>query len=355
MIPGLRRRLTPRTALWCGLLVASLPAGFLPFAKMGGFDNDLVPIVFLAGPVAILIALDLIPERSRWIALAAASVYLAARLYDPGVFIPGADQKERASRLNELVRELEGGVIIPNHPLLAVRNGHDTPQFHTMPYIDMIGVGLGGGLYPYVASSTARWAILDGREPFVRDIVTRFYDHSGPIEDTVATMVGFPSSPRFLLERIKTGARADVRVLFDFESPAYDGWGKNGDAFSSSPSADPPMPKLVVLGAAGRRLASSYPPARGDVATGELISPPFTIDRSHLSLLVGGGAGRATSVQLLVDGEVAFEATGSGSLVMMPVVWDVTALHGRTAQIAILDHDQNPGGHILVDQIELFN
>ena len=155
----------------------------------------------------------------------------------------------------------------------------------------MIGVGLGGGLYPYVASSTARWAILDGREPFVRDIVTRFYDHSGPVEDAVATMVGFP-----FVSAVPARAHQDRsesrRCACSSTSSrrSYDGWVKNGDAFLSSPSADPPMPKLVVVGAAGRRLAELLRARRGDLATGELISPPFTIDRSHLSLLVGGGA-----------------------------------------------------------------
>lgn len=354
-IPSMRRRLAPRTALWCGMLAAGIPAGLLPFAKLGGFDNDLIPIVFLAGPVAVLIVLSLLPEGSRFTALAAGSVYLAWRLYDPTAFIPGAGQRARAARLNTFVAGLPGGVLIPNHPLLAIRNGHDTPQLHTMPYLDLIGAGFGEGLFAYVEDSKARWAILDGREPFVADVVMRFYRFSRPVEDAVPTMVGYPSSPRLLLERIQPGERADLRVLYDFESPSYDGWSVNGDAFLSPPTASRPAGTLLVVGSRGRGLAGSYAPGSGDRATGELVSPPFSIDRSHMALLVAGGAQRRTSVQLIVDGEVAFEATGSGSLVMTPVEWDVAALRGRTAQIAILDHDQDPTGHIFVDQIELFN
>lgn len=354
-IPSLRRRLAPRTALWCGLLAAAVPAGLLPFAKMGGFDNDLIPIVFLAGPVAVLIALNVLHERSRSIALACAAVYLAWRYYDPAAFIPGADQRARAARLNAFVAGLPGDVLIPNHPLLAIRNGHDGPQLHTMPYLDVIGAGYGEGLFAYVASSKAPWAILDGREPFVRDVVLRFYAYAAPVEDAVPTMVGFPSSPQLLFRRITPPEKRELRVLYDFESPSYGGWSIDGDAFLSPPTADRPAGPLVVVGFVGRGLAGSYAPGRGDLATGELVSPPFILDRSQLALLVGGGAQRMTSVQLIVDGEVAFEASGSGSLVMTPVVWDVTALFGRTAQIAILDHDQTPAGHIFVDQIELFN
>jgi hypothetical protein len=355
LISSLRRRLTPRTVLACGLLAGALPAGLLPFAKMGGFDNDLIPIVFLAGPVMVLIVLNLVPERWRWIALAAASVYLAWRAYDPATFLPGAEQRARALRLNAFVAKLQGGVLIPDHPWLAIRNGRDVPQFHTMPYLDVIGAGMGEGLYRYVESSHAAWAIMDGREPFVRDVVLSFYDSPVPIEDAVSTMVGFPSAPRLLLARTKPRDKRDVHVVFDFESASYEGWSVNGDAFLSPPSAGRPSGQVGGIGFRGRGLADSYAPGRGDAATGELVSPPFILDRSHLSLLVGGGAQRATSVQLLIQGEVAFEATGTGSLVMEPRVWDVTAFAGQTAQIAILDHDQSPSGHILIDQIELFN
>jgi hypothetical protein len=354
-IPSVRRRLTPRTALWCGLLGAAVPAGLLPFAKMGGFDNDLIPIVFLAGPVAALLVLNLAPRAWREAALVVASLYLAWTAYAPGPFIPSAAQRERAQRLNAFVAGLDGGVLIPNHPLLAIRNGHDVPQFHTMPYVDIIRVGLGEGLYPYVAASPAKWAILDGREPFVSDVVMSFYDLDRRLPDTVSTMVGFPSTPQLLLKRITPRPKPDLRVLFDFESRTFEGWSVNGDAFSASPTAGKPKDQLAVVGFLGRGLVDSYTSQRGDAATGELVSPPFTLDRSHLSLLVGGGAGRATSVQLIVDGDVAYEATGSGSLVMQPVIWDVSRFAGRRGQIAILDHDQGVNGHILVDQIELFN
>jgi hypothetical protein len=363
-IRALRERLLPRTLLWCGLLAGAFPAALLPFAKLGGFDNDLIPVVFLAGPVAVLLVLDLVRDevttsraatRARWIALVAASAYLAWRTYDPAAFIPSADQRARADRLNAFVAGLDGGVIIPNHPFLPIRNGKDGPQFHTMPYLDVVGAGIGEALYPYIDASHAKWAILDGGEPFVRENVLSLYDYVGPVPEEVKTMIGFPSAPRLLFRRRLPAPKPDLRVVFDFESPSYADWTVTGNAFASSPTAGKPPDQLAVVGYRGRGLANSYALQMGDAATGTLISPPFVLDRSHLALLIGGAAGHATRVALVVDGAVVVEASGLGGEVMVPVVWDVSALEGRRAQLAIVDEDTGPAGHVLVDQVELFN
>lgn len=356
-IRTLRQRIEPRTFLWCGLLAGAFPAALLPFAKLGGFDNDLIPIVFLAGPVAVLLVMDLTKagSRARFIALVTASVYLAFRTYDPAAFVPAAEQRARALRLNAFVAGLDGGVIIPNHPFLPIRNGQDVPQFHTMPYLDVIAAGLGEGLLPYIEASQAKWAILDGGEPFVRENVMLLYELAGPVPDEVSTMIGFPSTPSLLFRRADPDPRVDLRVVFDFESASYDGWTTAGDAFGASPTAGKPKDQLAIVGYRGRGLANSYARGTGDSATGVLVSPPFTLDRSKLALLVGGGSGRGIRVELVVDGWTAAETSGPGGDVMVPVLWDVSALKGRTAQLSFVDDDKEPSGHLLVDQVELFN
>ena len=363
-IRTLRDRLAPRTVLWCGLLAGAFPAGLLPFAKLGGFDNDLIPIVFLAGPVAVLVVVDLLQDqpgrsgagpRAPWIALVAASAYLAWRLYDPGAFIPTAERWRRAERFNAFVAGLDGGVIIPNHPFVPIRNGQRGPQFHTMPYLDVVGAGLGEALLPYIEASHAQWAILDGGEPFVRENVMSLYTFAGTLPDEVSTMIGFPSAPSLLFKRNDAEVRADRRVLFDFETATYEGWTITGDAFPSSPTAGKPEDQLAIVGTRGRGLANSYARGLGDAATGRLASPVFTLDRRHLALLIGGGAGRATRVELIVDGLSVREASGPGGDVMMPAAWDVSEFQGRKAQLAIIDEDAGPSGHVLVDQVELFN
>jgi hypothetical protein len=363
-MPAFRRRLSPRTVLWCALLGAALPAGLLPYAKLGGFDNDLIPIVFLAGPVAVLVVLDLLrgapgapgpPGWVRWSAVVAASAFLAWRTYDPARFIPDASRWARAERLNSFVAGLRGGVIIPNHPFLPIRNGQTGPQLHTMPYLDVIGRGLGEAIYPYIETSNAAWAILDGGEPLVRETVLSLYDFVGTLPDPVSTMVGFPSSPSLLFKRREPLRKSAVRVLFDFESASYEGWTATGDAFGSSPTAGRPPDQGVILGYRGRGLANSFSRASGDAATGTLTSPLFTIDRRSLALLVGGGTRAATRVELRVDGRPVREASGPGGDVMVGTVWDVSTFRGRQGQIAIVDEDTGPWGHVLADQIELFD
>jgi hypothetical protein len=218
-----------------------------------------------------------------------------------------------------------------------------------MPYLDVVGAGLGDALYPYIEASRAKWAILDGSEPFVRENVLSLYDYAGPVPVEVQTMIGFPSAPRLLFKRHEPEPKPDLRVVFDFETPSYAGWTVTGNAFGSSPTAGKPPDQLAIVGYRGRGLANSYALRLGDAATGMLFSPPFTLDRSHLALLVGGAAGRATRAELIVDGEAVVEASGPGGDVMVPVFWDVSALEGRRAQLPPpLKHEEREEGLAVV-------
>ena len=93
------RKLSPRAALWVGMLVFSFPASMLPYAKLGGFSNDFVPVVFLIGPATAFVAADVLDALSRrpratlalqaGIVLAGAA-FLWTRRYDPSRFVPNA-------------------------------------------------------------------------------------------------------------------------------------------------------------------------------------------------------------------------------------------------------------------------
>ena len=64
-----------------------------------------------------------------------------------------------------------------------------------------------------------------------------------------------------------------------------------------------------VTGYLGRGLVNTY--REGDKARGTLTSPPFTVDRTYLNFLLGGGAQPdRTGLELLVDGKVVRSATG---------------------------------------------
>ncbi len=62
--------------LWLGMLAASLPASLLPFAKRGGFENDFMPVVFLAGPATAFVVSDLVRALAGQPTLARASCNL---------------------------------------------------------------------------------------------------------------------------------------------------------------------------------------------------------------------------------------------------------------------------------------
>ncbi|CAQ01054.1 glycoside hydrolase family 32 protein [Clavibacter sepedonicus] len=148
-------------------------------------------------------------------------------------------------------------------------------------------------------------------------------------------------------------AQRPAHVLADFEgTTAGVGWTGTGDLVGLAPNGSP------LVGRVGRQALDTYVPGRGDAATGTLTSPPFTIDRDAIHLLIAGGdhglgAEPATSVNLLVDGEPVRTATGDDSAKLRPVAWDVSDLAGRTARIQVLDDATGAWGHLMVDQVML--
>jgi len=76
--------------------------------------------------------------------------------------------------------------------------------------------------------------------------------------------------------------------LFEgFEGSTYGAWTTTGDAFGDGPAAGNVPPQGGVAGYLGKGLANSF--HNEDRGTGTLTSPSFTISRSYLNFLVGGG------------------------------------------------------------------
>lgn len=81
---------------------------------------------------------------------------------------------------------------------------------------------------------------------------------------------------------------AEGEVLADFEGGAYGpGWTTTGDAFGAAPATGTLPGQHEVGGFRGDGLVNTF--RGGDPATGTLTSPPFTVGRPWLNLLVGGG------------------------------------------------------------------
>ncbi|MFJ5228567.1 glycoside hydrolase family 32 protein [Kitasatospora sp. NPDC088391] len=146
-------------------------------------------------------------------------------------------------------------------------------------------------------------------------------------------------------------AQRPARLLADFEGGGYaPGWTGTGDLAGTAPTAE------RLPGSVGAAVLDTF--AGRDAATGTLTSPPFTLDRDHLHLLVAGGnhplgGPGATAVSLLVDGQPVRTATGADGGALRPVDWDLTDLRGRTAQLQVRDDATGGWGHLMVDQVVL--
>ena len=144
-------------------------------------------------------------------------------------------------------------------------------------------------------------------------------------------------------------------VIADFEGTDYGGWTVRGTAFGPGPARGTLPDQMEVTGFQGAGLVNTF--HEGDGSTGTLTSPPFVIERAFINFLVGGGCHPGeTCMNLEVDGEIVRTVTGpnrnsGGTERLLNCTWDVSALEGRTAMIAIVDRATGGWGHINIDQI----
>ncbi len=165
----------------------------------------------------------------------------------------------------------------------------------------------------------------------------------------VATVV------RLALLALCVAAHGEDILIADFEGDDYGDWAVQGQAFGPGPARGTLPGQMQVSGYEGRGLVNSF--YGGDVTTGSLTSPPFTIQRPFINFLIGGGKYPGeTCMDLLVDGQVVRTATGpndkpGGSERLNRQAWDVRELLGREAVLRIVDRRTGGWGHINVDQI----
>lgn len=176
--------------------------------------------------------------------------------------------------------------------------------------------------------------------------------------------VGTPGSVRFTnwlahtaivpaLGRVREDRPAGCRTVFDFEDPVLPGWERVGGAAASAVMAGPTRTQTVITGYRGTFFVNTYHPAFSDAATGELLSPPFTLDGDALRVRVGGGASVETGVEVLVDGALVGAAHGANSESLRDAVVDVSRWRGRGARIRVYDRAVGAWGHAMVDDVAL--
>ncbi len=367
-----RSRFRSRSSLWLGMLMCAVPASIFTAAKIGAFRNNLMTVAMLAGPVAVMMVFELLAKLSRrrvWLYACAAILSIGAtrllyqQRYDSKDFAPTGRQWRAAFKINKLVASLKGGVLIPAHPFVAVRNGHTHTQIHEQGYVDVMGAGVEAiDVSECLAPVEAEWLIVNNMaEPHLQGLLEVRFEHVRALPSSVQMLVGMYTKPRALFRRRRNVPKRRVRLrrrmLFDFESGDFAGWERQGEAFAGGPTIGRNGFQMPIVGHHGHWLVSSFSRTRYDGATGLLRSPSFIIDRSHMALRVGGGPSPELQVRLVVDDEVVRTVSGVGRSIelLFPFVWDVSAWRSRRAHIEISDASAEGWGHLLVDAIELFD
>ena len=153
--------------------------------------------------------------------------------------------------------------------------------------------------------------------------------------------------------------RPDI-LIADFEGKDYGDWVPNGSAFGNAPaSANVRGGMGSVTRHTGAQLVNTFATPERDAATGDLISPEFTIERNYLVFWIGGGKFPGeTGITLFIDGDQVATETGLynksrvGNEGLEQRYWDVSRYQGRRARLVIFDHKSGGDwGHIKVDYI----
>jgi len=139
-------------------------------------------------------------------------------------------------------------------------------------------------------------------------------------------------------------------VFDDFEQ-GWKNWDLTGNAWEKTPTSYQTYTQVVHIH--GDYYASTLSPGHGYAAKGRATSKSFTITRSYIHFLIGGGnRPDECYFQLLVDGQVQRSATGNNSPCLTHGCWDVRDLIGKTAELVIGDCARDaPRGYIMVDNI----
>jgi hypothetical protein len=371
-----KRRLSATALLWFGMLLAAFPTGLIPYAKVGGGDNNLLPILVLAPASAACILADF----CRWLAARArlpvllvcalgSAGYLLLRRYPPGPYLANAVRHAAADELNRFVARLDGDVWIPARPLIAIRNGSKIEQIHLMAYYDVVLNGrLDVTLDAFVRRTRPRYVLLSDQEPgmLIESLASNYHLRGLmpeatwpaqtlelPFDRAGLTAPDYPGQLRWILER--NAEEPGARCLFEFESSSYESWTAAGTAFGSGPTAVASLRAKsffaagAVVGVVGRSFASSRASAQGDLAVGALTSPPFVIDRRYLNVRFAAGTSPATRLELHVDGRLRHVASGRGHDYLERLEFQLDAERGRSAVLKVID--EAPSAHAMLDHV----
>ncbi|HTR55744.1 MAG TPA: hypothetical protein VMJ10_33940 [Kofleriaceae bacterium] len=375
--PGHRREL-PRQVqpflLWTAAFAVSTLVGAIGWGTEFAHFNAYIP-AFLHGGLAAGAAIpalatcvgmiwgarprpQLVAHGVAGAAAIALGVTLVHARWQPQQFIPNARDVAAGDKLVERLRSIDGDVWMPSHPWYLVLAGK-TPHVHRMGVKDVTTrqtrtvAGMDEALREHRFSAI----VLDDRDlnlevPRIAQEYRpelelpddeRPHLYSGAL--VVPTAIWVPAVP--------ATPPAGAHVVADFESPSWGGWVKQGAAFGDGPTSEALPGQDLVIGATGRRFATSM--HGGDAATGRVTSPAFTLDGARLTLHLGGGTD-ATKLraELWVDGALVRTAgvPAPGGDTLREVRWDLgDDLRGKQATLVLVD--DSPTGHLDCDDVWL--
>jgi hypothetical protein len=285
------------------------------------------------------------------LALVGPAVQLGLARWSPTPFIPTAADRAAGAALIARLAAIPGDLFVPSHPWYARLAGKPRTTTHRMGILDMTyGGGTVAGLADALKRGRFAAVVLDDRtQLWELPGLTEGYRMDEIIAAAPRVVTGAPTRPRTIwVPAAEPPPPRGTRVDFDFESP-YAGWTVTGTAWGKGPVRE--VPGKEVVGFRGHAFASSA--TGGDRATGTLVSPPFTIAGTQLTLRVGGGNGKGVRVELRAadTGQVLRTATGARTTTLALVAWSTADLRGRSVRLACVDEDTGPWGVLWVDDV----
>ena len=377
---GLRREL-PRQAkpflLWTAAFALSTVVGAIGWGTEFAHFNAYMP-AFLHGALAAGAAVPALAacvgilggarRYSRPVAhgvAAAAALSLALTCmhwtWQPTRFIPTQADVAAGDLLIKRLTALQGDVWMPSHPWYLVLAGKQ-PHVHRMGIKDVtwrqnrMVLGLDEALKSHRFSAI----VFDNRDLFLElPEIRRYYRPALklPANEQPRLYTGAIVAPESIwVPALPAQPPKGATVVFDFETPSWQGWTKSGGAWGPGPISESLAGQELVIGATGERFATSM--HGGDAATGRVTSPTFTLDGSRLTMKLGGGTDATKlRVELWVDGAIV-KSGGPPSLggdVLRELSWDISDVRGKQGTLVLVDDATAQDGHLDVDDVWLWN
>ena len=305
----------------------------------------------------------LVGDRRGWeivatvLGLAAAAPLAYAcytKRWDPNKYVPTAQDRLAGDRLIAHLRAIEGDVWMPSHPWYLQLAGKQ-PRVHRMGIKDVTTrqartvAGLDDALRTHAFAAI----VLDARDVHLElPVLTATYrlQEKLPKGERPRVFTGAPVVPDSIwVPAVPAQPPAGTRTAFDLEMLGWIGWTTSGAAWGPRPASEPLPGQGPVIGATGRRFATSM--HGGDAGTGRLTSPPFVLGKT-LTLHLGGGVDDRLRVELWVGDAIVATARVAppGGEALQATTLD-TAAHVGPYQAKLVFVDDAPTGHLTVDDI----